>query len=131
MGLIARWEFERPKRSPEGRTADTFDNSGTSSSRLIIYRPPGGIGTYAVFYTVPTGKVFLLRSIAITNNTVRVNGNTSEFTVWETGDQLSEEYDPPIKYPSGTTFWAFQNVTSAYVRLVGVEEDESLQASRL
>jgi hypothetical protein len=91
-------------------------------SKFIVYRPPGGIGAYQTFYTVPQGKIFLLRSVSGTQG-MRVNN-------LDTFDAGNNVFDTPIKFSAGDYFSAWANVASAIVRVSGVEEDLSVQAGR-
>jgi hypothetical protein len=127
VGLLADFQYTRRERPVSSdRTADVFGASGSSQSKFIVYTAPGGIGAYATFYTVPSGKVFLLRKISSGTgaNLIRING----VDTFEGG--TDEEFDPPIKYESGTAFGAWSLPIGTLYRLVGVEEDLSVQASR-
>lgn len=125
MGLLARWEFPRKERPVSAdRTADTFGFEGASETKFTVYRPPGGVGSYQVFYTVPTGKVFLLRGVTVEGgNVCRVDG-------LDTFEGGTVDFDPPIKYPSGTQFSGFGNVAADLIKIWGVEEDQTVQAAR-
>jgi hypothetical protein len=125
VGLLA--DFQYPRREVTyDRSADTVGHEGSSQSRLIVYRPPGGIGLYQTFYTVPNGKVFLLRHVSSEpgSNVIRVNG-LDTFSGGETQD-----FDPAVKFEAGTTFEGWANVAGKIVRLIGLEEDLSVQAAR-
>jgi hypothetical protein len=125
VGLLA--DFQYPRREVTyDRSADTVGVEGSSLSKLIVYRPPGGIGLYQTFYTVPQGKVFLLRHISSEagTNVIRVNG----LDTFSGGQEL--DFEPAVKFEGGTTFAGWGNDASKLVRLVGVEEDLSMQAAR-
>lgn len=127
MGLLADFQYPRRERPVSSdRTADVFDSAGSSVSKLVVYRPPGGIGAWQTFYTVPQGKVFLLRSVSSEpgSNYIRVNG----LDTFSGG--VAEDFDPPIKFEAGTTFEGWANVAGKILRLIGVEEDLSVQAAR-
>ncbi len=125
MGLLADFQYSRRKVTYD-RSTDLVGPEGSSQSKLIVYRPPGGLGVYQVFYTVPPGKVFLLRHVSSETgaNVIKVNG-LDTFS----GD-IPQDFEPAIKFEAGTTFSAWANILGDIVRLVGVEEDLSVQAAR-
>lgn len=125
MGLVARWTKPRgDKPTYSERGGDFVGRSGSSQTKTIIYRPPGGIGAYQTFYTVPSGKVFMLKSIANPTNTVRVN-NLDTYAAGEI-----QTFDQPTRYEAGNYFSAWANVAGAIVKITGVEEDLSVAAER-
>jgi len=125
VGLLANFEYPRREVTYD-RAADTVGPEGSSVSRLIVYRPPGGLGAYQTFYTVPAGKVFLLRHISSEpgTNYIRING----LDTFSGG--VAEDFDPPIKFLAGTVFEGWANAVGDIIRLIGVEEDLSVQAAR-
>lgn len=126
MGLRAVYKYTRHAPVYTQRGSDTVTFEGQSISKFVTYTPPGGIGAYQIFYTVPQGMVFLAKMFKVINNTLRING--VDVLTSSSTDKL--EFDQAVKYPAGTTFSAFANVATALVHIHGIEETENLNKER-
>ena len=126
MGLIADYKYSRNAPIYTERGSDMVVFEGQSTSKFITYTPPGGVGVYQVFYTVPEGMVFLAKMFKVINNELRING----VGVLSSGTSDRLDFDQPVKYEAGTKFSAFGNVATALVHIQGIEESQNLNKER-
>ncbi len=127
MGLLANWEYQREESKPQytERGSEYRGIEGLSESKFIVFTPVGA-GGYTTFYTVPAGRVFLLKEVQTkATSGLRINGTE----IMNGEEQVT--FDQPIRYAAGTTFAS--NLGSAvtdFTKLIGIEETEEINRER-
>lgn len=126
MGMRANWRYDRREPIPMDteREGTVRNQYGDSIPKHLQYSGTGGAGIMVTFYTVPTGKVFQLKSVkSSTGMTISAEGVGS----WSDGD--SATFDVPITMESGKTLKGWQAGTAS-VFAYGIEESAALAAKR-
>lgn len=131
LGLLANWEYPRRKEKPIGtdRTGEYTSTAGNSTPIIKIIYGDGG-GGYPTVYTVPAGKIFLLKGLTTdpTNGIIRAITNTNAGMIAGPGEEAT--FEPPIPYKAGSSFFMFNGPVGCFNKIYGVEETEEINRER-
>jgi hypothetical protein len=126
MGLRANWQSERRKRAYTDRSTNIIDATGASVPKFIEYAAPAG-AAYQTLYTVPAGKVFMVRKVYCSNDDPAGNLEITGMGLFRANTDMT--FDVPVRLEAGATIRAWK-VSGELYKVQGIEEDQSLQASR-
>lgn len=129
MGLIATWAYPRPKRPVIERTNELVNAAGVSIPKIITYEGTAGAGVYDTIYTVPDGKVFLVKKVYLSNTSAAGIMTITGMGTFYADTDL--DFDPPVILRAGSQIRAWRNASGELYKVTGIEEDASMQASRL